>query len=334
MNNMSTPNNQKRVSYIIAAVCLVAGVAIGIWRPWQEHSPGSSRSGEKPCEYSHINPLRCGDDAPAQVEYSVFKQRLVKELAGLKQKGALSEAAVYFRDLNNGPTFYFNEQAEFAPMSLLKLPVMVAVYKYAESNPKLLEEKRRTPVFGQNSQVMEDGKTLEPDREYTIDEMIRYMIVYSDNRSIDMLTAWLDEKGANHEIIRRTLSDLGMVGYEADLASSAITVKQYASIFRILYNASYLNAEMSEKALSVLEQSEFKDGLTKHLGSEVKVAHKFGIRAFVEGEQQLHDCGIVYHESMPYMMCIMTRGKDYKQLSDYIADTSKEIYDEVDRRSR
>lgn len=287
------------------------------------------------CQFHLINPLRCDGGANSkQVEYSVFKQDLLNKLEAAKKRGDLNEASLYFRDLNNGPTFYFNEQDDFAPMSLLKLPVMIAVYKYVENNPKLLEQKLRTPAsFAQNSQLMDKGKTLDPDTEYTVDEIVRYMIAYSDNRSIDMLTAWLDNKGDNHELIRRTLSDLGLVGYEANLADSKITVKQYASIFRILYNASYLSPEMSEKALKILEQAEFKDGLTAKLPAEIKVAHKFGVRAYDQGEQQLHDCGIVYYESAPYMLCIMTRGKEYDKLSRYIADTSKAIFDEVRSRN-
>lgn len=318
--------------YIIFILLGFAAGALYFGIPSKKNS--SAAKSEK-CEYSLINPLRCGDDVPVQTEYTVFKKKLLAELDKEKKLGKISNASLYFRDLNNGPTFYFNEQEQFAPMSLLKLPMMVAVYKYVENNPGQLEEKLRTPSgFGQNSQIMEAGKTLSPDTEYTLDEIVRYMIVYSDNRAIDMLATWLDQKGDNHEVIRRTLSDLGIVGYEASLADSQITVKQYISIFRILYNASYLSPTMSEKALNMLAQSDFKDGLVGQLPDKVKVAHKFGVRAYSEGEQQLHDCGIVYFEPSPYLVCIMTRGNEYKNLSDYIEKTSKEIFDEVNKRAQ
>ncbi len=329
-----TQSLPKSLSYSIAALCLALGLVIGIWQPWRSSELPLSAI-QDDCPYNNINPLRCGEDAPVQTEYSVFKQMLLKELLAEKSKGNLSEAAIYFRDLNNGPTFYFNEQLEFAPMSLLKLPVMVTVYKYVENDPKQLEEKLRTPAgFAQNSQIMEADKTLKPNTEYTIDELVRYMIVYSDNRATDMLTAWLEQKGVNLELIRRALSDLGVSGYEADLSNTKITVKQYASIFRILYNASYLNPEMSERALGVLEMSEFKEGLTAQLPADIKVAHKYGVRAYVEGEQQLHDCGIVYYPDSPYMICVMTRGKNYEKLSNYIQILSKQVFDEVKKRSQ
>jgi len=323
--------------YLIYGLCIIVGFAVGSLYFINSGSEKTSAPNVRPgnCPYKLISPLRCGDDVPAQTEYSVFKKKLLEELDGEVKKGKLSAAALYFRDLNNGPTFYFNEQLEFAPMSLLKLPMMIAVYKYAESNPKLLEEKLHTPsAFGKNEQVMEPSKTLSPDTDYTIDEIVRYMIVYSDNRAIDMLSAWLEDKGSNYEVLRRTLSDLGIVGYEASLDASQITVKQYASLFRILYNASYLNAAMSEKALAVLEESEFKEGLTGKLPNDLGVAHKFGVRAFNEGEQQLHDCGIVYFKPSPYMICIMTRGKEYKALSDYIQNASKKVFTEVSDRAQ
>ncbi len=298
------------------------------------HTKLKSSLSEEKCSYSLINPLRCGENQPEQVEYTVFKKELLAELEKEKKLGKISNASLYFRDLSNGPTFYFNEQEDFAPMSLLKLPTMVAVYKTVEYNPELLKEKLRTPMgFAQNSQVMDAEKTLKPNTEYTLDELIRYMIVYSDNRATDMLVAWLETKGTNLEVIRRTMSDLGIVGYEADLNNTKITVKQYASIFRILYNSSYLNPEMSERALAILEESEFADGLTGDLASDIKVAHKFGVRAYVEGEQQLHDCGIVYFKPSPYMLCIMTRGVNYADLSSYIKKTSKAVFEEVKERS-
>lgn len=323
-------------SYYLYLVFIIIGFAAGLVyvnkiSP-REKNISNNENGQ--CEYSLINPLRCDGGNIEQTEYSVFKKKLLDNLELLKKKGDISSASFYFRDLNNGPVFYFNEQEEFAPMSLLKLPMMVAAYKYADSDNKVLDEKIKTPSsFAQNSQIMDKGKTLESDKEYTIEQIVEYMIKYSDNRAVDMLAQWLDSKGENHELIRRTLSDLGIVGYEANLNDAKITVKQYVSIFRILYNASYLSPEMSNRALGILKQAEFRDGLVGKLPKDVEVAHKFGVRAKEEGEQQLHDCGIVYYKPAPYMICIMTRGKDYEKLSSYIEEASKQVFDEVRRRA-
>ena len=55
-----------------------------------------------------------------------------------------------------------------------------------------------------------------------------------------------------------------------------ISAKNYSLFFRVLYNATYLSREMSEKALGLLSKTVFRDGLTAKLPSSVVVSHKFG----------------------------------------------------------
>lgn len=288
---------------------------------------------EKGCNYEFINPARCDDEMVRQVEYSVFKNKLIENLKESQRRGDIIEAAFYFRDLSNGPIFYYNEQIDFAPMSLLKLPMMIAVFKIAEKNPEILQEKIRTPdFFAENVQMMDQKETLEINKEYTIEDLIRRMIIFSDNRSMEMLGKWLDLYAPNHKVILDTMTDLGIYD-KSRKTFETITVKQYISLFRILYNATYLTPEFSEKALAYLAESNFQDGLTGDLPKKIKVAHKFGVLDNGNNQIQLHDCGIVYNANMPYMLCIMTRGSNYEKLSTYIKKTSEEIYSEVSIRA-
>lgn len=91
----------------------------------------------------------------------------------------------------------------------------------------------------------------------------------------------------------------------------ALSVKEYASFFRILYNASYLTRENSEMALKLLSESKFRGGLAGKIPSDIVIAHKFGEREMIDENgssiNQLHDCGIVYYTPYPYLICIMTR---------------------------
>lgn len=91
-----------------------------------------------------------------------------------------------------------------------------------------------------------------------------------------------------------------------------LTVKEYASFFRILFNSSYLSADNSERALNLLAHTEYHDALPSPQG--VVVAHKFGEAGTENIERQLHDCGIVYLPDHPYLACIMTRGRDAEKL--------------------
>jgi beta-lactamase class A len=152
------------------------------------------------------------------------------------------------------------------------------------------------------------------------------MIIYSDNNAAALVTEVLGK-----EKIINASREMG-VEVPENTDGFSITVKTYSSFFRILFNASYLDRETSEAALGLLAATEFNKGITRDLPSSIKVAHKFGERNFEkEGYVQLHDCGIVYYPEHPYLICVMSRGKNFYNLEDFIATVSKELYLSVDR---
>jgi beta-lactamase class A len=97
----------------------------------------------------------------------------------------------------------------------------------------------------------------------------------------------------------------------------------------VLYYSTYLNKDYSEKALELLSNTEFTQGLVAPLPRSVTVAHKFGERALPDGTNQLHDCGIVYYPGHPYLLCIMTKGPDFKDLTQAIQQISSKVYSEA-----
>ena len=58
------------------------------------------------------------------------------------------------------------------------------------------------------------------------------------------------------------------------------TAKNYSKVFFALLNATYLNKENSEKALELLSNTDFTQGIVAGVPNNIKVAHKFGIYFF------------------------------------------------------
>jgi hypothetical protein len=76
--------------------------------------------------------------------------------------------------------------------------------------------------------------------------------------------------------------------------------------------------------------------LRKGLPPGIPVADKFGEWA-PGGDsdiRQLHDCGIIYYPGNPYLLCVMSRGLSYDDLSGVIGDVSRVTFNEVNRRYR
>jgi beta-lactamase class A len=243
-----------------------------------------------------------------------------------KEQGRVSEMAVYFRDLNNGPVVGINQDFPFAPASLLKLPLLISYLLWAGEKPEVLDEQivYRTPVDVGYVQEFPPGEELVEGKSYSARELLERMIRYSDNQAYVLLIKELPPK---YEEDLFTL--LGIDPSVFVDATKKITVRQYSSFFRILYNASFLSFKNSEDALALLTQTTFSKGLRAGVPPEIPIAHKFGERKTKEGIQQFHDCGIVYYPKFPYLICIMTRGNDSETLIDVIRDTSAFVYEQV-----
>ena len=254
-----------------------------------------------------------------------FNHHLAQAIEGFKRSGKAKHVSVLFRDLENGPTLGLNYEEKFTPASLLKLPMLMAALKYSESVPDFLGRKVRFDVPTRTQSYL-TGRTLKPGTEYTVEEVLAALAVHSDNDAFAILRE-LVPVGLQDEVYRY----FGLVIPEVRSIEDSTTVREYASFFRVLYNAAYLNKPNSQKALEMLSRSEYKAGLPAGVPAGVVVSHKYGERFYDSATKQLHDCGIVYHPERPYVLCVMTRGTDFEQLGGVIRDISKMAFDEVAR---
>lgn len=292
---------------------------------WLSDSAQQIRSGEGRL----TNPLLECDVAQGAINATKinFQSELNAYVGAINGNLEVSDVAVYFRDLNNGPAFGVKQDELFIPASLLKVPVMIAYFKAAEHAPELLSTK--ISVSNDISridlpQLELPEKRIKAGEEYTIEELITRMVVYSDNQSLISLF----EKMPGDEL----MSLYKLLGVDSKVISdptASISVRQYSAFFRILFNSSFLSQEYSEKALSILTQSAFEKGLRAGVPKEVPVAHKFGERE-LQSTLQLHDCGIVYYPKHPYLLCIMTRGTNFSELEKAISAISNFVYRKVD----
>lgn len=288
--------------------------------------------------YQYIDPLlECEVDGQgADEKYIPFEHtvvsRIQNEVINANKDVHLS---VYFRNLKNGPWFWINENETFSPASLMKVPLLIAYLKWKEEKPWLFEEKMKTiPVPDGVTQNIVPDNPLEIWKEYTIRQLINQLIIESDNTASYTLADALPGSFS-----RKVYDDLGipLPKDSWNMSENFISVKDYASFFRILYNASYLNRNSSEEALSLLSKSDFTQWIRKYIPNWVQIAHKFWERKILwygDTVYQLHDCGIVYYTPYPYLLCVMTKGNndDFPKLEWIIQNTSKIIFEEIQKR--
>lgn len=285
--------------------------------------------------YTFINPLlECEIQSKGERQkYIPFEtktiERIKKEIIAVHTGITLG---VYVRNLNNGPWFGINENEYYSPASLMKVPVLITYLKWMELDATIRDKQILLEEDGLNtSQYYEPTTHLITGKSYSAKELLEEMIVYSDNRSMAALM-----RAIPIDIYVRVNTDLGITVPGARTPENYLSVKEVATFFRILYNASYLDRASSEYALELLSRVTFDSGLRAWVPTSVPISHKFGERGYTDDTsgkeiRQLHDCGVVYYGPYPYLACIVTKGDDFDTDAQVIAATSRIIFEEISR---
>lgn len=273
-----------------------------------------------------INPLLDCEGSFEEISPK-FSDDLNIKVQELSKKPGIRTISLYFRQMGEGRWIGIRERDMFVPASLLKVPLMIAAYRQLEETPSVTNQKYpfddSVPTPYPNR--IPGSKALTKGKAYTLEELIEYMIVYSDNNAATII-----KNAVNPKILNHVFQDLGLKSVEDVQGVYGISARDYGTFLRILYNATYLSRLNSAKALETLSRVEYKNGLVAKLPPNVIVAHKFGERESENGKQ-LHDCGIVYSDTRvgDYLVCIMVKGdNDYKPMEEVISELSKFIYEE------
>jgi beta-lactamase class A len=279
--------------------------------------------------FQYTNPILDCEISGLDNSLVVFYSEFNKKVEELKNKYLVSHISVYFRDLNNGPWIGINEKETFSPASLLKVPIFMALLFQAQFDPSILAQKviiKQSDVNQSINQNIIFDNVLIVGQEYTLEQVVESMIQKSDNTAVPILLRDIKPK-----FIENIFKSIG-VPFKDLSTEVQVRVKDYAGFFRVLYNSSYLDREMSEKALEILSRSDYKNGIVAGIPDGIKVAHKFGERKSLDLEEsQLHDCGIIYYSDAPYILCVMTRGNNFINQENVIRDISSYVYSEVDK---
>lgn len=274
--------------------------------------------------YTFISPLlECNND---NIYYNPgrIKQNLDSYITETIKTKNISKISYYVRLLDNGSTFWYNENIKFIPASLVKLPLAISVMRQVSSEDlqKVIPITKAPTNSWQWDFEVDNIKTWQ---SYSIYELLSEMLIHSDNNAAIALLDYL-----NTEKTLQTYERFGLwlVDFTTD-NSLSMSVKSYASFFRVLYNSSYLTRESSEELLSLLSKSSFDLGIRWPIPKSVTVANKFWVRSLPGWEKHIHDCGIIYDIKSPYLLCIMTHGKNEQWQLEAIRNISKMVYEDI-----
>ncbi len=325
--------SKKTAVVLFVAAGLAAGFLAGYMIKSRPEVVGSKSLREDTDQYKFIHPLLAVDRTDAGTpspQYAALQKEVNAYINTQKNSGALTDASVYFINYGKSGSFALNQDEGYDPASMLKVVIMVGYLKESDTDPSILNQQFvYEPSIAQLLEAVpfEDPTKMTVGGTYVVSDLINKMIIDSDNGAMNLLLAHID-----NAYLTSVYTELGLKAPEAGQPFT-ISSAEYSLFFRILYNGTYLSDASSEKALSILSQATFANGLVAGVPAGTVVAHKFGEHITGSGDTiqsvELHDCGIVYTNGGPYLLCVMTRGKSLDQLQTTIAAISKMVYQQV-----
>ena len=233
----------------------------------------------------------------------------------MSELGKNKDISIYFEYLPTGANIAVNKDVEFWPASLLKVPVAMAAVKKIEKgiwkwkNELVIMPSDKNERFGElYKQPM--GTRL------AIEELVTLALTESDNTANFILVRNLEPSE-----FQDVYDHLGLTEFIS--TEGKISAKKYSVMFRALYNASYLSEENSQKLLSLMTETKFKEYIGSGFPSDIQFSHKIGIG---DDKGVFLDSGIIYLPHRPYLLTVMINSKDISLAQKQMKEISEKVY--------
>ena len=278
-----------------------------------------------------------GDSVP---EETPATRDLEAEIA-TRMDGTGATWAVAYRDVESGEEILLNPDAEFHAASMMKVPVMVRLYRMADAGVLSLDE----PIVVHNEFTsIYDGSsyslTNEEDSDSTLyvrvgegvplRELIDLMIARSSNLATNLLieladpdsiAVMLEGFGAGGMRVLRGVEDIP--AYRNGL-NNTTSARGLLELFTAIARGEAASESATREMMEILLGQEFNDAIPAGLPDGVRVAHKTGWITAVD-----HDGGIVFPPGgSPYVLVVLTSGvEDETVTRAAAADVSRRVWE-------
>lgn len=220
---------------------------------------------------------------------------------------------IYFQSLETNESFSINGKELFTAASLIKLPVMLTLYREADAGRIDLDGvynlKDNDKTGGAGSLQYKPGGY-----QITYREMSQLMGKQSDNTAFTIVSRMLGE-----EKIQATINALGMKN--TSFGENTTTPEDIGLFFERLYRGKVVTNKSKEEILSFLTKTIWEDRIPAGVPKEIKVSHKIGTELRV-----VSDAGIVFSDS-PFILVILSQDVNEIEAKKILPEITTTVYE-------
>ena len=233
--------------------------------------------------------------------------------AGLKEAQSAVEgypgvAGFYAVDLKSGSGYGVRPNEEFFTASVIKVPVMIAVFRRIDegklSYKDVYKTKREDYATGAGGLQWEPVGTTQ-----TIEDYLWLMITQSDNVATNALTRIVGGRdyvnqvahslGANDTLLYQKVSSERAAAPDLDNRS---TPKDMATLLSSIYQNKAAGKQSCREMINLMEQNNLEFWMEAGVPPDVKVANKGGWI-----DRTYNDAGIVEYGKRPYVLAVFSK---------------------------
>lgn len=251
-------------------------------------------------------------------------QDLKKQIQNLMAQYPSIKPSIYAWEYEQGRYLDINSEKIYPAASIIKLPVLVRMFKSIEANQFTIydEMKMIEPYRSSGSGNLQYSPA---NKSYTMDYLAKVMIQDSDNTSTNMIMAKLGgmddiniglrDWGISKTYVRTWLPDLG--------GTNKTTAADMAKILYNLDNPGFLNINSREYIIDYMSHVKNDRLIQAGLGSGALFIHKTG-----DIGTMLGDAGIVYAPNGKKYIVVILAQRPYNSPlgKDFIVKASSLIY--------
>ena len=235
--------------------------------------------------------------------------------------------SVYVWDYSTGKSSSLNSDKIFSAASIIKLPVLLHLFKAIEAGEITLNDKIQMTDYyrseGSGSLQFRGERAV-----YTVDDLARVMITESDNSATNMLMSATGGMGS----VNNSLRHWGMFrtrvnDWLPDMAGTNVTTaKELATMLYNIDNSKFLSIKSKEKIVDYMSHVHNDRLIPAGLPSGALFVHKTG-----DIGKMLGDAGIVYAPNGKNYIVVMLVNRRYNapEGKDFIVKASSVIYNHL-----
>lgn len=254
------------------------------------------------------------------------KQQLIDRLQGLCEN-ADADISVLWRETGaDADEFAFEPEKIMSSASMIKIPIMLAALNEVQSGWLSLKQKivvSTREITGDSSVF--DGKA----RDASLEELITWMIITSDNTAANVLIGLLEmdtinrycgSLGAKNTVLKRKMLDFDAAAKGLD---NLTTARDVCLMYFLLDAKKILTPELCKTAIEILKKQRRNSCLPRYIWEDVEIAHKTGGLDYLT-----HDAGIFYVDEKKYYLGVfLQRCGDIKGNPQLIGEISRLVLD-------